>query len=154
MENLNPNDEPKVVKTLYHYSASPEQIAKFYRCDVETIIDILGLNNLNKKEIDRIHREKNFFEHGRSEEVTFNIRMEHYGLFLHEGDFEFYQPFCYMSHWNPFFWIFKLRVNLIRDSKDPVKQRRKNWLVMRFLKYQGEKWSRLEEQNIELNKLL
>ena len=153
-EKKNPiaTNEPKTVRMIYEASGSPEQLAKYYKCDLSVIYEILGFTGKTKKQVDRIHQEKNFYSHGYDNHLDF--RIERYAQFLNEGDFEKFMPYAFMSNWNPKKIIMRLIVNLIPDSDSPIKHRRKNWIVMKFLKYQGVKWSKLENQNIELNKLL
>lgn len=94
-----------------------------------------------------MHREKNFYDHGYGIGV-FEIP-EHYGKFLQEGDFEKYQPYCYMSRLNPLFWVTRFLVHRITKSTDDVSEARRLWILMRFEKYQEAKWAEYNRQQLK-----
>lgn len=144
--------EHSVIKTCYKKSVHPKALAHYYKVPLHEITDILGLPR-NKKEMEKMHRDKNFYDHGYKTD-TLEIRIEHYGRFLDDGDFEKYQKYCYMSHWNPKFWLMKWWVNRMKESTLPSIERRRMWILMRFEDYQGKKWSEMEEKNKTLNELL
>lgn len=149
---IDPLSEPRTVQVIFEKSAHPEHIAEYYECDIKIIYEILGLAGKSKNEINRIHQEKNFYNHGYGDHLDF--RIERYGQFLKEGDFERFMPYCFMSEYDPRKIIMRIIVNRMKDSDDPVKQRRKNWIVMKFMTYQSDKWGILETENCRLNQLL
>jgi len=144
--------EIKAIKACNLWSVAPRHLAEYYNVPLYIISDILGLPR-DKKEMEKIHRENNFYNHGKGDK-NLEFRINHYSLYLLEGDFEKYQQYCYMSHYNPLFWITKWRVHIIKKSDIPSKERRRLWLVMRFESYQEGKWAELEAQCVEVNKLL
>lgn len=146
-----PKEEISTIKECYRLSVHPKAIAHYYKTTLEEITDILGLPR-DLKEMEKLHREKNFYDHGHGDAIP--VRMEHYSLYLDDGDFEKYQKYCYMSHWNPKFWIMKWWVNRMKESTLPTIERRRMWILMRFEDYQGEKWSEMEEKNKILNTFL
>ena len=101
--------------------------------------------------MERLHRENNFFDHGKDDNAL-NIRMELYGTILHEGDFEKYQPYCYMNHWNPKFWITKWLSKRINSSNNDAEEIRRVWILMRFVEYQEAEWSKLNDMLTSLKK--
>lgn len=146
-----PQEEINVIKVCWNRSVAPRALAHYYNVPLDEILDILELPH-DLKKMERIHREKNFYDHGHDDALE--VRMQHYGLYLDDGDFEKYQKYCYMSHWNPEFWIMKFWVNRMKPSTLPSIERRRLWILMRFEKYQAEKWAEYEDRAKEINKLL
>ena len=70
-------------------------------------------------------------------EVGIDNRMEQYGAYLQEGDFEEWQPFCYIDKDSPEFKIAKVRAL---------------WIMSRFEVYCSIEWKKLLVEKNELLK--
>jgi hypothetical protein len=68
---------------------------------------------------------------GNDSDILQQKRLEIYGELLHEGDFEYYQPFCYADK------------NSIHYKKEKL---RAMWIRMRFCEFGSEEWSTLQEE--------
>ena len=79
--------------------------------------------------------------------VDMDRRMERYGLFLEEGDFEEFQQFCYMKRSRPEYQLLK-RVASAYYNKDTP---RHIWIRSRFVTYLSSEW---KEMMIRLDQLL
>lgn len=151
MIDANPLDETDVVLTLYRKSLSPLHIAEYYGCELTIILNILNLHG-KPKEVDKQHREKNFYDHGNGDKHV-DFRIEWYGEILQEGDFEKYQKYCYMKRYDPRFIITKFIVFRWKKEKDLIKEERRLWIIHRFQKYQEKEWGITENEIKRINKI-
>ena len=65
-----------------------------------------------------------------------DIVMERYGLFLEEGDFELWQPFCYMDKTSRKYTFMKQQVKVDYTKNTP----RHLWIRSRFVTYLSNEW--------------
>lgn len=142
-----PQKEIKTIKVCYIRSVAPRHLANYYNVQLHEITDILGLPR-DVKLAERMHREKNFYDHGKGEKME-ELKIEYYGSFLHEGDFEKYQSYCYKSHLNPMFWITKWNAKRIKKTDNVRDEVRRLWILMRFEDYQEAGWSKLNDQLVK-----
>ena len=146
--------EELLVRKVKHYqkiTIPPPEIAKMLEITTEQVCSILGYD---PKNWENQHKDYCFFSHGmnHSEEDHIDLRFEIYAYFLQEGDFERYQPACYLSRDSKEFQELKAEAEAIPDSKDPVEQLRKLWILERFTVYQSKEWTDYQEKIIELRK--
>ena len=115
----------------HHFSA--DNIAQNMKIPVEVVCEIVGYP---KDEEGRVAAQKNynFYEFG------IDHKMEYYGLFLQEGDFEKYQPVCYMDHSSTEFLNLQQEASHIPKTNDYRKEARRYWILMRFEHYQDTEW--------------
>jgi hypothetical protein len=145
------DSEKELIKEIFRRSAWIGDIARIYQVYEDVIADIIGLPK-NKKERWKIFQDTCFYDHGHGDK-TLEIRMNDYGIFLEDGDFEKFMPCCRMSHWNPLFWIRKFQAKMIPKSNDPIKKLRRNWILNKFPKFKGKEWTKLEFERREVMKL-
>ena len=69
-----------------------------------------------------------------------NERMEFYGLFLNDGDFEKYQKYCYMDKDTVEFRKAKYEVDKLKIEGTWQEQARVLWIKNRFTEYNGYWW--------------
>ena len=115
---------------------SPQNIAKLIKIQVEDVCKIL---DYDVETMDKKHREYCFYNHGQEEKML-ELRIEGYGLYLDEGDFEKFQPVCYMDKHSKEFLKLKEEAKLISISDDAVKETRRLWILNRFTDYQSDEW--------------
>ena len=115
---------------------SPQNIAKLIKIQVEDVCKIL---DYDIETMDKKHREYCFYNHGQENNML-ELRMEGYGLYLDEGDFEKFQPVCYMDKHSKEFLKLKEEAKLISISDDAVKETRRLWILNRFTDYQSDEW--------------
>jgi len=115
---------------------SPQNIAKLIKIQVEDVCKIL---DYDVETMDKKHREYCFYNHGQENNML-ELRMEGYGLYLDEGDFEKFQPICYMDKHSKEFLKLKEEAKLISISDDAVKETRRLWILNRFTDYQSDEW--------------
>lgn len=124
---------------------SPQNIAKLIKTPIENVCKILGYDI---ETMDKNHRDYCFYNHGKSAEM-FELRLEEYGLYLDEGDFEKFQPACYMDKNSTEFLKLKENAKLIPISDEPVKETRRLWILNRFTYYQSEEWIELRDKKYD-----
>ena len=115
---------------------SPQNIAKLIKIQVEDVCKIL---DYDVETMDKKHREYCFYNHGQENNML-ELRMEGYGLYLDEGDFEKFQPVCYMDKHSKEFLKLKEEAKLISISEDSIKETRRLWILNRFTDYQSDEW--------------
>jgi len=87
-----------------------------------------------------------------------NERLERYGNILHDGDFEYWQPCCYMDknsdEWkqkkkeaDSLKFESKLNINSIRYKAEEL---RTMWIKSRFFEYQSSEWLDWEHEFVKL----
>jgi len=108
---------------------------------IEDVCKILGYD---VKTMDEEHRDYCFYDHG-SSSSTFEIRLETYGLYLEDGDFEKFQPACYMDRHSEEFLKLKDIANSIPISNDPAHETRRVWALNRFTDYRSKEWIKLRD---------
>jgi len=130
--------ERQEIKYLQKNSFSADTISKSMNIPVEEICDILGYP---KDKVGRVtaHKDYNFYNHGHGDNLYSRFSM--YGLYLQEGDFEKYQPACYMDHDSDEFLNLKADAQHIIQSDDNISEARRNWILMRFPIYQEAEWT-------------
>lgn len=138
--------EKEVIRITWRKSANPKAIARVYGVNIETILDILGLPHQGWEDI---HRDTAFYDHGNGDNEL-NIRMNFYGEFLQDGDFEKYQPACYMDQKSEEFQELLIDAQAIPQSDDPVSEARRFWILSRFTEYQGAEWTELRDKQVDL----
>jgi len=80
-------------------------------------------------------------------------RLQYYGIFLNEGDFEYWMPCCFIGK-TSLEWNKKksesdlLDINSAKSKKEKI---RIVWIKNRFTEYEGEEWNNYHEL---FNKLL
>jgi hypothetical protein len=92
-------------------------------------------------------------------DIDFHKRIELYGLFLEEVDFEYWQPCCYLDETSSEYEQKKQEMNYLSTNVLPnltsdeniLKKLRILWIMNRFTKYREEKW---HEIIAEMEKLL
>jgi hypothetical protein len=109
------------VKSYQKITVPPLNIAKLLKISIEDVCKILGYA---VETMDEEHREYCFNDHGLGS-YTLEIRMETYGLYLEEGDFEKFQPVCYMDRHSEEFLKLKYIANSIPISNNPVHETRR-----------------------------
>ena len=122
---------------------SPQNIAKLIKIQVEDVCKIL---DYDIETMDKKHREYCFYNHGQEDKML-ELRMEGYGLYLDEGDFEKFQPVCYMDKHSKEFLKLKEETKLISISDDSVKETRRLWILNRFSDYQSNEWVDLRNKH-------
>ena len=132
-------------KLYQKMTISPQKIAILLKIQVEDVCKIL---NYNIETMDEEHREYCFNNHGLDAKVL-EHRMNAYSLFLEEGDFEKFQPVCYMDRHSKEFLKLKDDATLIPISNDSVKETRRLWILNRFTDYQSEEWITLRDKYYE-----
>lgn len=133
------------VKLYQKITVPPQNIAKLLKISVEDVCKIL---DYNIEIMDEEHREYCFNNHGLGDDVL-EFRMETYGLYLEEGDFEKFQPVCYMDKHSEKFLKLKDIANSIPISNDPVNETRRLWILNRFTDYRSEEWIKLRDMHHE-----
>jgi len=133
------------VKSYQKMSIPPKDIAKILKIPVEDVCKIMGFDI---ETMDEQYREYCFNNHGMKDKV-FELRLEGYGLYLNEGDFEKFQPVCYFDKHSQKFLKLYEQVKLIQISDDPVKETRRLWILNRFTNYQSDEWKKLRDQHTE-----
>lgn len=144
------DNEKYIIKKMYNFSCSPKMLARYYDVSLFEMADILGLPH-NEKQIERLHRENCFYNHGYGPEEMLKRNMEWYGTYLEDGDFEKWQKYCFMSHWNPLFWIGKFQANRIPYTTKPSSMVRRNWILQRFEKFQEEQWTEFRNKILQFS---
>ncbi len=133
------------VKSYQKMTIAPKNIAKILKIQVEDVCKIIGFDI---ETMDEQHREYCFNNHGIKDKAI-ELRMEGYGVYLNEGDFEKFQPMCYLDKHSPEFLKLHEQVKLIQISDDPVKEARRLWILNRFTNYQSDEWKKLRDQQHE-----
>jgi hypothetical protein len=133
------------VKSYQKITVPPLNIAKLLKISIEDVCKILGYA---VETMDEEHREYCFNDHGLGS-YTLEIRMETYGLYLEEGDFEKFQPVCYMDRHSEEFLKLKYIANSIPISNNPVHETRRVWILNRFTDYRSEEWIKLRDAYTE-----
>lgn len=84
-------------------------------------------------------------------EEAVDIRMERYGLFLEDGDFEKWQPCCYADGgYTKEEWLrLKEEASAIRGETIPEKVRTK-WIQGRFIPWFSDEWQIWQNEYLEL----
>ena len=129
------------VKSYQKITVPPQNIARLLKIPIEDVCKILGYD---VKTMDEEHRDYCFYDHG-SSSSTFEIRLETYGLYLEDGDFEKFQPACYMDRHSEEFLKLKDIANSIPISNDPAHETRRVWALNRFTDYRSKEWIKLRD---------
>lgn len=138
----------EVIKRLWRQSTPPEKLARQWQCDVELIWDLIGAPKDKKARI-AFQKDNCYFDHGMGDmENHQEIRMEFYGEFLDDGDFERYQPCCYMSWYNPYKIVMFARAKMIRKTTNPHREVRRLWILNRFTMFQSAAWKAIDDQEV------
>lgn len=123
------------IKFLQQMSFSADVIAKSMKIPVETVCDVLDYPHDREGRM-KAHQDYNYYNHG-----TGGIdRLEEYGLFLQEGDFEKWQPVCYMDKDSDEFLKLREEANQIPKSDNTEEEVRRLWILLRFPVYVGKEW--------------
>ena len=71
-------------------------------------------------------------------------RLQYYGIFLNEGDFEYWMPCCFIDKTSQEWNKKKSEADLldINSTKSKTEKIRTVWIKNRFTEYDGEKWNR------------
>ena len=141
MPTLQDNSIIQKVKSYQKITVPPQNIAKSLKISIEDVCKILGYD---VKTMDEEHRDYCFYDHG-SSSSTFEIRLETYGLYLEDGDFEKFQPACYMDRHSEEFLKLKNIANSIPISNDPAHETRRVWALNRFTDYRSKEWIKLRD---------
>lgn len=146
------------IREGFRRSATIGWFAKHYHTTEDEIADILHLPK-NKAAREKLHRDHNFYDHGFGEERSLERKLEFYSEFLEggsledggeDGDFERFQPCCYMDRNDPEFLRLKKIAETIPESDDPRSEVRRIWILKRFMEYQGPEWEKAEAHMLEL----
>ena len=129
------------VKSYQKITVPPQNIARLLKIPIEDVCKILGYD---VKTMDEEHREYCFYDHGVGDDVL-ELRMETYGLYLEEGDFEKFQPVCYMDRHSEEFLKLKDIANSIPININHVKETRRLWILNRFTVYRSKEWIKLRD---------
>lgn len=132
------------IEFLQKHSFSPIIVSKKLDIPIEAVCDVLNYPKDNEGVI-KAHQDYNFYYHGQDEDIIFH-RFEEYSLFLHEGDFEKWQPVCYMDKNSDEFNRLKEEAQRIPESNDKVSEARRYWILMRFPIYQEDEWKVLRDK--------
>jgi hypothetical protein len=145
---LSPLQDKSIIQKVKSYqkiTVPPQNIAKSLKISIEDVCKILGYD---VKTMDEEHREYCFYDHGVGDDVL-ELRMETYGLYLEEGDFEKFQPVCYMDRHSEEFLKLKDIANSIPININHVKETRRLWILNRFTVYRSKEWIKLRDAHCE-----
>ena len=123
------------IKYLQKMTFNADTVSDSMKIPVEQVCDIMGYPK-DKYGRNKAAKDYNFYEIDR---VYF------YTIFLHEGDFEKWQPACYMDKLSDEFLNLKAEADDIPPSTDPVMEMRRLWILNRFTIYQKKEWTRLRD---------
>lgn len=132
--------EIQEIKFLQKMTFGADTISKSMKIPVEQICNVLGYPK-DQYGRDKAARDYNYYDHGLSE----TDRIESYSMFLQDGDFEKWQPVCYMDKTSDEFLNLKAEADDIPESTDPVIELRRLWVLNRFTIYQKGEWKRLRD---------
>ena len=136
---------------IIHYrnkAMNPELIAKKMNVKIDEICEVLCYS-LDPEIMTKQHKDFLFYNHGFGDHIE--NRFDCYGLFLEDGDFEKWQPVCYMNRNGEEFKNLKNEAEEIQPIARPVKEARRLWIMMRFEVFQSKNYKLLEK---ELNRFL
>ena len=128
------------IKYLQKMTFSSDVISKSMNIPVEQVCDIMGYPK-DEYGRNKAARDYNYYEHGMDETQRIYV----YSIFLEEGDFEKWQPTCYMDKLSDEFLNLKAEADDIPESTDPIVEIRRLWILNRFTTYQKEEWKRLRD---------
>jgi len=132
------------IKFLQEHHFSADTIADSLDMKVETICDVLGYPHDLKGRV-AAHKDYNFYE---------GDRAEYYGFFLEEGDFEKWQPVCYMDKSSDEFLKLQAEAIAIPQTYIPILEARRYWILLRFPEYQKNEFKVLRDKFVaEINKV-
>ena len=126
-----------------NYAMEPELIAEKLDITIDEVCNILNYP-LDPKLMIKQHRDFLFYDHGFGEHI--GSRFDRYGLFLEDGDFEKWQPVCYMNKDGDEFKNLKNEAEKIKLTKNPVKEARRLWIMLRFEIYQCDNYKLLVKE--------
>ena len=129
---------------LQQMSFSADAISRNMNIPVTAVCDILEYPH-DVEGRKNAHKDYNFYFHGVKGGID---ALENYGMFLQEGDFEKWQPVCYMDKESEEFLKLRDEANRIPESDDPESEARRYWILMRFPKYQEAEWDKLKDKII------
>ena len=132
----------KSVKKYQKLTMPPQLIAKSLKLSLEQVCEILGYPS-DEKSIMNYHKDFCFYDHGVGNHIDY--RLDSYGFFLEENDFETWQPVCYMDKSSNDFFNLKKRSEEIPSSNNPVIETRRLWIKLRFCVYQSSEYRSLLE---------
>jgi len=136
--------EEQEIKYLQQHHFSADIISKSMKIPVEKVCDILGYPRDKAGRV-AAHKDYNFYE---------GDWMEYYGFFLEEGDFEKWQPICYMDKTSDKFLNLRQEAYHISKSDDPRMEARRYWILQRFTTYQGKEWKDFRDKfTLKINKV-
>ena len=124
------------IKFLQQMSFSADVIARSMKIPVETVCDVLGYPHDSEGRMNA-HQDYNYYYHGMN---CGNEKLETYILYLGEGDFEKWQPVCYMDKNSDEFLKLREEANLIPKSDNTEEEARRLWILLRFPVYVGKEW--------------
>lgn len=127
------------IKSLIQKCFSIPQIVNKLKLSVNDVCEFVDCPN-DMNEMIKRHKDFCFYDHGLGESGL-DERFEDYSLFLNEGDFEKWQPVCYMKHDEPEFIKLKKEADsLINSFPDKSyewlrEEVRINWIILRFFDF-------------------
>lgn len=135
-----------VIKEAWNRSAPIEWLANYYKLTSDEIAKLVGLPK-NKRARDKLHRDNCFYSHGYAVNLL-DLRAEWMGISLEgdfekDGDFEKFQPACYMEKNDPKYLALKKEAESIPETIDPISELRRLWILARFVEFQMEDWERI-----------
>lgn len=131
-------------------SFSADIISQSMKIPVEEICDVIGYPKDKEGRV-KAYKDYNYYDHG---EYDKGDRLAEYILFLQEGDFEKYQPACYMDKTCNEFLNLRQEASHIPITDNHIMEARRYWILMRFPKYQGTEWGILREKFIANTQLI
>ena len=138
------------IKFLQQMSFSADVIARSMKIPVETVCDVLGYPHDSEGRMNA-HQDYNYYYHGMN---CGNEKLETYILYLGEGDFEKWQPVCYMDKNSDEFLKLREEANQIPKSDNIEEEVRRLWILQRFPVYVGKEWGIISDTlNIKIEQL-
>ena len=132
------------IKFLQKMTFSADTVSDSMKIPVKEVCGVMGYPE-DQHGRDKAAREYNFYDIDR---VYF------YSTYLQDGDFEKWQPVCYMNKLSVEFLNLQQEANHIPTSTDPVMEMTRLWILNRFTVYQKEEWKRiLDLGKIQLAKI-
>ena len=147
----NMNDEVVMKNKIIEYrnkAMNPEVIAKKMNIEIVDVCDALDYS-LDPELMMKQHKDFLFYNHGFGDHIE--SRFDCYGLFLEDGDFEKWQPVCYMDKNSEKFRNLKNEAEKIPLVETPEKEARRLWIMLRFEVFQSKNYKLLEK---ELNRFI
>ena len=137
------NSTIEAVKRFQKLTMPPKLIAKSLKLSIKQVCDILGYPT-DEESMLNSHKDFCFYDHGVGNHIDY--RLESYSFFLDEGDFETWQPVCYMEKSSTQFLNLKKKAEEMPRSNDPIKETQRLWIQLRFCVYQSSEYRTLLDQ--------